>query len=73
MIKFVLIMHLCSQITGNCFSQKLGVSEYADYYSCVRDGYLQSYKSLDALPVEEINTSKLAVRFECIELKIETT
>ena len=66
-------MHLCSQITGNCFSTKLGGSEYDDHYSCVRDGYLQSYKSLEALTVEEINLSKLAVRFECKELKIETT
>ena len=66
-------MHLCSHITGVCLSSKLGGSEYLDHYSCVRDGYLQSYKSLDALTVEEINISKLAVRFECTEIKIETT
>ena len=71
MIKFVLFLHLCSQVTGNCFQTKIGVSEYPDYYSCIRGGYMTAYNSLDELTVEEINRSKLAVRFECKELKIE--
>ena len=43
--------------------------EFNDYYSCVRTGYQQAYKSLGALTKEEINASKIAVRIECKELQ----
>ena len=72
MIKFILVLHLCSSITGECFTNQY-VSEHTDHYSCVKNGYIQSYKSLNTLDVKDINLRKLAVKFECKELIVEKT
>ena len=70
MIKFVLILHLCSTLSGKCLDSQY-IGELPDHYSCVKAGYIQAFKSFETLDKEEINTSKLAVRFECKELKVE--
>ena len=70
MIKFVLILHLCSGITGVCFDNHY-IGELPDHYTCVKAGYIQAYKSCETLDKEEINQQKLAIRFECKELIIE--
>ena len=70
MIKFVLILHLCSSITGVCFENQT-ISQHDDHYSCVMNGYVQAYTSLKTLDITDINERKLAVRFECKELTIE--
>jgi hypothetical protein len=72
-IKFVLILHLCSLITGTCPSNQTFSYEFNDHYTCIKAGYQQSFISLNSLDPEEINNSKMVVRFECKELKIETT
>ena len=72
MIKFILILYLCSSITGECFTNRY-VSEHTDHYSCVKNGYVQSYKTLNTLDIEDINLRKLAIKFECKEMKIEQT
>jgi len=54
-----------------CISSQLTSFQFDDHYSCVRQGYVSAYKSLDNLTVEEINNSKLAVRIECKQLKIK--
>ena len=73
MEKFILILHLCmfEGETPNCFTSQIMGYEFEDHYSCVRQGYISAHKSLDNLTVEEINNSKLAVRIECKEIKVE--
>ncbi len=70
MIKFILILHLCSSLTGECFENQT-LSEHDDHYSCVMNGYAQAYTSLQTLDITDINERKLAIRFECKELIIE--
>ena len=70
MTKFVLILHLCIFIDEpKCISQQIMPYQFKDHYSCVKAGYLKAYKSLDALTVEEINDSRIAVKIECKELQ----
>ena len=70
--KFILILHLCMfEGEAKCISSQVTEFEFNDHYSCVRQGYLSAYKSLDNLTLEEINDSKLAVRIECKQLKIK--
>jgi len=69
-IKFILILHLCSSLTGECFDNQT-LSEHDDHYSCVMNGYAQAYTSLQTLDITDINERKLAIRFECKELIIE--
>ena len=52
-----------------CISAQTMPFEFEDHYSCVRTGYHQAYKSMDALTKEEINTSKIAIKIECKELQ----
>ena len=47
------------------------VGELPDHYTCVKAGYVQAYKSFETLDKEEINEQKLAIRFECKEIKQE--
>jgi len=70
MIKFILILHLCSSLTGKCLETQT-VAQHDDYYSCVKNGYVRAYTSLDTLDKEVVNQQKLAIRFECKELKVE--
>ena len=72
MTKFVLILHLCLFIDEpKCISSQVTQYQFDDHYSCVRQGYISAHQSLDNLTVEEINNSKLAVRIECKEIKVE--
>ena len=54
----------------NCFSAKIIEYEFNDHYSCIRQGYMAAYKSLDDLTISEINDSKLAVKIECKQLEV---
>jgi hypothetical protein len=70
MTKFVLILHLCLFIDEpKCISSQVTKYQFDDHYSCVRQGYISAYKSLDNVTKKEINDSKIAVRIECKELQ----
>ena len=70
MTKFVLILHLCLFIDEpKCISSQVTQYQFDDHYSCVRQGYISAYKSMDAMTKEEINTSKIAIKIECKELQ----
>lgn len=70
MTKFVLILHLCLFIDEpKCISSQVTKYQFDDHYSCVRQGYISAYKSMDAMTKEEINTSKIAIKIECKELQ----
>ena len=74
MIKYVLILHLCtyfSQVT--CTSQKIIPVEYFTYHDCITQGYIHSYKELMLMDKNKVEEEKIAIKFECKELKIEET
>jgi len=64
-MKFILVLHLCSLLSQQCF-QSLHVNmEFNDHRSCALAGYDISGKSLKALNPDRVNKEHLAVRFEC--------
>ena len=71
MIKFVLVLHLCSFLPGatSCLTSQY-VGEFTDYYSCARTGYIKAYESLESLNKDNINKNRLAVKIECKELEV---
>jgi len=71
MIKFVLVLHLCSFLPGatSCLSNQY-VGQFTDYYSCVKVGYAKAYESLESLDKDNINKNRLAVKIECKELEV---
>ncbi len=72
-MKYIIILYMCSFSTSppQCMpGQVLGI-EYNNYNDCILDGYLQSHKSLKSLDKEEIIKNKLAIKFNCKEIKVE--
>ena len=67
-MKFILVLHLCSMLTAECFeSVHVGLS-FNDHRACAIAGYDISGKSLEALNPERVNKEELAVKFECIKV-----
>jgi len=74
-MKYVIILYLCSfvNVQSTCFSEKVVALEFDNYYDCILQGYKQSYNHLASLDKEKIIEQKLAIRFQCKEIKTETT
>ena len=72
-MKYVIVLYLCSFINAQstCFSEKIVSLEYNNYYDCILDGYKQSHNHLASLDREKIINQKLAIRFQCKEIKSE--
>ena len=74
-MKYVIILYLCSfaNVQPTCFSERLISLEFNNYYDCILEGYKQSYSHLASLDKDKINKEKLAIRFQCKEINMETT
>ena len=72
-MKYVIILYLCSFINAQsaCYSEKVVALEFDDYYDCILEGYKQSYTHLANFDKDRINKEKLAIRFQCKEIKLE--
>ena len=62
-MKFILVLHLCSMLTGQC-NESLNM-EFNDHRSCALAGYDISGKSLEQLDPNRVNEQELAIRFQC--------
>ena len=67
-MKFILVLHLCSMLTGQCFESLNVGLEFNDHRSCAIAGYDISGKSLEQLDPNRVNEQELAVRFQCKKL-----
>jgi len=74
-MKYVIILYLCSfvNVQPTCYSEKVVALEFDNYYDCILQGYKQSYNHLASLDKEKIIKQKLAIRFQCKEINMETT
>lgn len=75
MTKFIIVLHLCSMITGQCPSNHFSVKNgFKTHYDCVLNGYAvaqQTYVELKKLEnADHIEKNKLVIKFECREIKI---
>ena len=73
LMKFVIILYLCSfvNVQSTCYSEKVVALEFDNYYDCILSGYKQSHNHLAKLDKEKIINQKLAIRFQCKEIKTE--
>ena len=66
MIKYVLILHLCSFISQPiCTSQTVVPIEYKQFHDCITQGYIHAYKGMMELDKDKVEKEHLAIRFEC--------
>jgi len=74
-VKFILVLYLCSMLNGKCIEPQIPGYQFESHYDCALAGYAMSQQSLKMLSedeyygLERINKEKLAIRFECRELK----
>ena len=70
-MKYILVLHLCSMISGKCIDPHIPGFQFTSHYDCAIAGYAVSQKTLKLLTedenygLERINKEKLAIRFEC--------
>lgn len=73
-MKFILILHLCSVITGKCTESSIPGLMFTSHYDCALGGYkmahrmFQTLKEDDYYGLDRINEEKIAIKFECKEL-----
>ena len=73
-MKFILILHLCSVITGKCTESSIPGLMFKSHYDCALGGYKMAHKMFEVLKdddyygLERINKEKIAIKFECKEL-----
>ena len=64
-MKFILVLHLCSMLTLECYESLHVNMEFKDHRDCALAGYDISGKSLEQLDPNRVNKEELAVRFQC--------
>ena len=73
-MKFILVLHLCSVITGKCMESSITGMMFKSHYDCAIGGYsmaLHTFKHLkndDYYGIDRINEDKIAIKFDCREL-----
>ena len=73
-MKFILILHLCSVITGKCTESSIPGLMFTSHYDCALGGYKMAHKMFKMLKdddyygLDRINEEKIAIKFECKEL-----
>ena len=77
-MKYILVLYMCSMLSGNCPSSSIAGYQFTNFYDCVDAGYAvaqSTYRNLEEL--EEYNRdyleqSKIVVKFECKEIGATT-
>ena len=77
-MKYILVLYMCSMLSGNCPSSSIAGYQFTNNYDCVDAGYAvaqSTYRNLEEL--EEYNRdyleqSKIVVKFECKEIGAKT-
>ncbi|BCV03563.1 MAG: hypothetical protein CM15mV69_470 [Caudoviricetes sp.] len=75
-MKYILILYMCSMVSGECPTSTISGWQFENHYDCVNAGYgvsQQTFRNLEDLEEwsrEYIEQQKIAIRFECKELKV---
>ena len=69
MTKYLLILQVCSFLTGECKPPVEVEQKYNSWYECAAAGSLNSLTLLRAESVDDINEYKLSVKYSCYEIR----
>ena len=76
MTKYLLIMYMCSMLSGQCPSSHVTGYSFDTHAACVEYGYrvahgtFKSLEEVEEFTNEYIENSKIVVKFECKEVVI---
>jgi len=66
MVKFILIMFICSNIPGNqCKSMSIPIQTFETHRECILYGYEYSLNMLKDFNVKSVNEYKIFTSFSC--------
>tara|TARA_R100001129_G_scaffold4220_2_gene3926 strand:+ start:1933 stop:2163 length:231 start_codon:yes stop_codon:yes gene_type:complete len=68
-MKIVLVMIICSAMSGTCDQPFQNKNTFSDWDSCMRQGYTDSLQILDLMGAEFVNENGAYIRFTCKEVK----
>ena len=68
MIKFVLVLSVCSFLTGECRNPVQPPVVYNDWAECAADASVKSLELLQKEGKVNVNQFRLAVKFGCYEV-----
>ena len=64
MIKFMLVMKVCSALTGNCLPEH-NAGVHNSWYECAIAGSLNTISAMQEIGEVEINDRKIFITFKC--------
>ena len=64
-MKFVLILIMCSGISGQCIDPHEWPTRYDNMYDCLQEGYAESSKKLKEMGPETVNKLYAHIKFYC--------
>ena len=73
-MKYVLVLYMCSMLSGKCPSSTFAGYQFTNHYDCVNAGYgvaqktFQNLAELEEWDTNHINENKVVVKFECREV-----
>jgi hypothetical protein len=63
-MKFLLIIQVCSALHMSCMNEMI-VNEYPTHFDCATAGYLNAMGLTQELGQEEVDRSRITIKFEC--------
>jgi len=76
MTKFMLVMYMCSMVSGECPNHHIPGFTFTSHTECVEYGYrvahgtFKSLEDVEEFDREYVETNKIVVKFECQELQV---
>ena len=70
-MKYILVLYMCSMLSGNCPSSSIAGYQFTSHYDCVNAGYavaqstFRNLEELEEYSKDYIEQSKIVVKFEC--------
>ena len=67
MIKFILIVKICSFMHMDCMQEFSSSIVFDNYYECVTAGHIRSVTTLNNMGGDFVNRAKIVIKFSCEE------
>ena len=77
-MQFILVLYMCSTITGQCASNSIPALQFDNHYDCVVSGYRAAHntfinlQTLEGFERDYIESEKIVVKFDCQKVGEET-
>ena len=68
-MKYLLIMIMCSNVSGTCMPGYDWPQKFDNLYDCLQTGYKQALVKHDEIGMQQINEHGIFIRFNCKEIE----